>query len=289
MRRLFLRLWSFFRHAQMERELSREIASHLELLQEDFQKRGQSEADARHSARRALAGIEQAKDAHRDARSFVSLEDARRDVVHAVRRLRRNPLFALTAAVSLAIGIGANTAVFTVANALLFRDPAGVAEPDRVVEIGSLRGDGGLNPLSFETYLEIRRRATTVAGVFGHRMLPRPVSLVASGTAERVFAQAVTHNYFTGLGASPSRGRLFDAEDERFAAACVVLGHDFFARRFGGDANVIGATIRLNGQPFTVIGVASEGFQGMGSLAPTCGCPYGTMRERRARWSSARV
>ena len=289
MRRFFLRLWSVFRHARMERDLSREIASHLELLEEDLQRRGHSEADARRAARLALAGIEQAKDAHRDARSFVSLEDARRDVVHAVRLLRRNPLFTVTAAVSLAIGIGANTAVFTVANALLFRDPAGVVEPDRVVDIGSRRGDGGLNPLPFETYLEIRRRATTVAGVFAHRMFPRPVSLVVSGTSERVFAQAVTHNYFAGLGASPSRGRLFDAEDERLAMTCVVLSHDFFARRFGGDAGVIGATIRLNGQPFTVIGVASEGFQGMGSLAPTCGCRYRMMQERRARLSPARA
>ncbi len=232
MRRFFLRLWSFLRHAQMERDLSRKIASHLELLQEDLQRRGQSEADARRAARLALAGIEQTKDAHRDARSFVSLEDARRDVVHAVRLLRRNPLFALTAAVSLAIGIGANTAVFTIANALLFRDPAGVVEPDRVVEIGSLRGDGGLNPLSFETYLEIRRRATTASGVYANRMFPNAMALDVGGMVERVFVHSVTRNYFDVLGAIPSAGRVFGQGGDGMDVAVAVISHDFFERRF---------------------------------------------------------
>src|SRR5438874_13644730 len=93
--------------------------------------------DARRAARLALGGVEQAKELHRDARSFVWLDDARRDLQHAARLLARDPLFALTAACSLAVGIGANTTIFTVANALLFRPPAGVVEPDRLVDIGS--------------------------------------------------------------------------------------------------------------------------------------------------------
>jgi hypothetical protein len=120
MRRLFLRIVNAIRPNRPEPDLARELASHLALLEDEFQRRGLTAADARRAARLALGGIEQTKELHRDARSFVWLDDARRDVLYAARMLRRNPIFALTAALSLAIGIGANTTIFTVTNRLLF-------------------------------------------------------------------------------------------------------------------------------------------------------------------------
>ena len=123
LRRFLLRLSNVFRPDRAESELARELASHLMLLEEDFQRRGMTPDEARVAARRAFAGVEQTKDLQRDARSFLWLDDARRDLRHALRLLRRDPLFTLTAALSLAIGIGANTTVFTVANALLLRPP----------------------------------------------------------------------------------------------------------------------------------------------------------------------
>ncbi|PYR53265.1 MAG: hypothetical protein DMF89_00010 [Acidobacteria bacterium] len=134
MRRFVLRILNTIWPSRPEPDLARELASHLALLEDELQRRGLSPDDARRAARIALGGIEQTKERHRDARSFVLLDDMRRDVGYAARMLRRNPIFALTAALSLAIGIGANTTIFTVANRLLFRVPAGVAHPDRLVD-----------------------------------------------------------------------------------------------------------------------------------------------------------
>src|SRR5437899_7838694 len=120
MRRFFFRLASFFRPDAAEQELARELMSHRVLLEDEYRRRGLTVEEARRAATRSLGGVEQAKELHRDARSFVWLEDARRDLRHAARLLRRSPIFTATAALSLAIGIGADTTIFTVAKALLF-------------------------------------------------------------------------------------------------------------------------------------------------------------------------
>ena len=152
-----------------------------------------------------------------DRRSaFIWLDDVRRDMFHAARLLRRNPLMTITAALSLAVGIGANTAIFTVANALLLRPPVGVADPDRLVDIGVGRIGSGFNPGSYPTYLDIRQRATTLDGVYAHPMFPHAMSLRTAGNsaaAERIFGHSVTTNYFTVLGTVPFAGRLFGADD----------------------------------------------------------------------------
>src|SRR5262245_61482077 len=144
MRRLLLRIWNLFWRDTPERELARELQSHLLQLEDEYRRRGMNDDEARSAARRSLGGVELAKERHRDARSVVWLEDARRDVIHAMRSLRQRPVVAASAVLSLAIGIGANTAIFTVVNALLFRTPVGVAHPDRLVDIGAARDDGGL-------------------------------------------------------------------------------------------------------------------------------------------------
>ena len=125
--------------------------------------------------------------------------------------MRRSPVFTATAALSLAVGIGANTAIFTVANALLFRPPAGIAHPSELVVIGTARGDGGLNPLDYATYLEISQRTTSLTNVFAQDMFPHVKGLVPSGTenAEAVRGWYVTSNFFNALGAPSFRGRGF--------------------------------------------------------------------------------
>ena len=201
----------------------------------------------------------------------IWLDDLRHDLGHAARLLRRNPLMTITAALSLAVGIGANTAVFTVANALLLRPPVGVADPEQLVDIGVGRIGSGFNPGSYPTYLDIRQRASTLDGVYAHPMFPHPMSLRTAGNGsapERIFGQSVTANYFTVLGTVPFAGRLFGAESDRPASnPVVVLSHRFWSRRFNQDPAVIGQSIQLNGQPFSVIGVAPEGFQGTGIVA----------------------
>jgi predicted permease len=194
------------------------------------------------------------------------LDDASRDLMHAARMLRRSPLFTLTAGLSLAIGMGANTAVFTVANAVLFRAPAAVASPDRLVDIGTSKDGTGFGPSSFLNYIDLRDRTTTLEHVYAQNLLPKAMSLGVSGRsgAERVFGSFVTLNYFAGLGAIPAAGRLFDASDDSQpgAAPIAVLSHGFWSRRFNGDRSIVGSSVLLDGRPFTIVGVTAEGFHG---------------------------
>ena len=262
MRRFVERFLHLLRVRRPERELAREIEAHLALLQEAYEARGMNPQAARRAAVLGLGGVEQTKELHRQARSFRWLEDARQDLFQGLRLLRRNPLFTLTAAASLAIGIGANTAIFSVANSLLFRPPAGIAEPDALIDVGAARGDGGLNPVSYSTYLEIARRTASLSGVVAQSLSPHVMSFLPSdtGVAERIIGQYATVNFFTVLGSHPARGRVFDANDRRVA----VLDHDYWRRRFNSDDGVVGRVLRINGRAFTVIGVAEAGFHGTG-------------------------
>src|SRR4051812_30746735 len=290
--RVVRRLAAALRPGRAEDELARETNAHLVLLEEEFQRRGFTTAAARVEARKAFGGVEQMKDRHRDARSFVWLDDLRRDLRHAARLLRRNPLFTVTASLSLAIGIAANTTVFTVANAVLFREPAGVANPAALVDIGTRMPGGGFGNSSYANYLDLRERTTTLDGVYAYSLFPRAMSLESGGASgsERIFGTLVTGNYFAVLGTRPAAGRLFSIEEaDRSGAGSMVLSHRFWTRRFnrdpsvvgGGwlrrlgscprrfnrDPSVVGRAVIVNGRPLTIVGVASEGFQGTGIRA----------------------
>jgi len=203
------------------------------------------------------------------------LDSILHDLRYAIRLLRRNPFFALTAVLSLAIGIGANTTIFTIANALLFRAVPGVADPGRLVDIGRSQNGEGFDNNSYPNYLDIRRRTTTLSGVYAYRLEPDPASLDAGDGAERVYAHVVTSNFFTVLGARASAGRLFTSEDGEIpdGSPLVVLSHRFWQRRFNGDPSVIGRTVDLNRSPFTVIGVGTEGFHGTTLMSPDIWVP----------------
>ena len=214
-----------------------------------------------------------------NARSLLWVADLQRDLLHAGRLLRRNPLVTITAVLSLAIGIGANTTAFTVAYALLFQPSPGVAEPSRLVDIGSSRSGAGFGPSSYPDYLDIRDRATTVDGIYAYSRFPQPMS-VGTGTGaavESIFGNMVTVNYFNMLGAIPAVGRLLGAgdSDQPGASPVVVLSHRFWSRRFNSDPAIVGQALTLNGHAFTVIGVASEGFHGTGIRALDVWVPMG--------------
>ncbi|PYR19898.1 MAG: hypothetical protein DMF94_13735 [Acidobacteria bacterium] len=300
LRRFFLRLANALRPGRAEPDLARELTSHLTLLEDDFRRRGMSPEEARLAATRAFNGVEQTKELHRDARSFRWLDDARRDLRHAGRLLRRDRLFTATAALSLALGISANTTIFTVANALLFQPPAGVVEPDRLVDIGTSGLRGGFGPSSYPNYLDIRERTTSLDGVYAYSRFPQAMSLGGVGTdvgTESVFGSVVTINYFTVLGAIPAAGRLFGRADSDHpgASPVVVLSHRFWTRHFNTDPTLLGRAVMLNGHPFTVVGVASEGFHGTGVRAVDVWVPMNmaaavtaqaaaTLTDRAAHW-----
>jgi predicted permease len=276
LRRVVRRLLNVIRPERGEPDLAREIDAHLSLMEDDFRHRGMTPDEARLAARRAFGGIAQAKDLQRDARSLRWADDAGRDLRHAARLLRRAPLFTLTAALSVAIGIGATTTIFTVANALLLTAPAGVADADRLTDIFNVEeGNGLAGPvIPYSVYLDIPRAATTLDGVYAYQLDVQPISFRVASGAERVFANVVTPNYFTVLGVPAARGRVFevgDGEGER--TAVVVLSYRFWARRFDADPSVVGRSLWLNGQPFTVAGVASQSFRGTSVVAPDVWVP----------------
>ncbi|MGH7552825.1 MAG: ABC transporter permease, partial [Longimicrobiales bacterium] len=184
------------------------------------------------------------------------------DLRYALRMLRKNPAFAAVAVISIAIGIGANTAIFTLLDAVLLR-ALPVAEPERLAFIFSDRGESINANYSYPNYVAFRDHNE----VFDGLAAVSPISLAVAGTtaAQQVEGEAVSGNYFSVLGVSAARGRFFTATEDRdgVGEAVVVLSHRLWLREFGGDVGAIGRTVRLGGQPFTVIGIVPDRFRGL--------------------------
>jgi predicted permease len=222
------------------------------------------------------------------------IQDAR----FAVRLLRKSPLFTITAALSLAIGIGANTTIFAIANALLVRPLPGLAEPDRLVDLGRTQRGQGFDTVSHPYYRAVRERTTTLSGVYAIHLEPTAMSLGGRAEAERVYGTLVSGSYFPTLGTHPALGRLLQDEDDVTMGGhpVAVISHKLWERRFGSDPGIVGQTIVLNNHPFAVVGVAPKGFQGTTLLEPDLwltlsmlsqGAPRMTARmmtERRIVW-----
>ncbi|MEJ7812871.1 MAG: ABC transporter permease [Gemmatimonadaceae bacterium] len=179
------------------------------------------------------------------------------DLRYAVRTLRRSAGFATVAILSLALGIGANTTIFTVANAFLLR-PVDAADPQRVVRLYHTHH----SPFSYDDYRYFREQARVFSGVIGERLAQ--VGVRSGDRTERATAELVSGDFFTILGVGAARGRTLIADDDRAPApsTAVVLSHHYWTRRFGADPSIVGRTIALNDRPFTVVGVAREGFLG---------------------------
>src|SRR5262245_7600237 len=166
MRRFLIRLIAIFRRGRAEREMSREMAAHLALMEDDFQSRGMSAEEAHLAALRAYGGVEQAKEAHRDARSFIPLEQVLQDTRQAARGLWKNPAFSAVTLGSLAFGIGVNTAIFTLVNGILLRKLP-VAEPERVVQVQAHRKAFNSLEFSYSVYRELSRQKDIFAALIG--------------------------------------------------------------------------------------------------------------------------
>jgi predicted permease len=177
--------------------------------------------------------------------------------------LRRSPLFTLTAALSLAIGIGANTTIFSVATAVLLRPLPGLADPGRLVDIGRTTNGNGFDTATYPNYKDLRERTTTLSDLYAYRVEPQPISLSDGKEAERIYGAPVSGNYFRALGTVPAAGRLFTDDDDRPNGPPVaVITYELWQRRFGGAADTPGRTVSYNGSPVTIIGVTPPGFQG---------------------------
>lgn len=278
-RRLLSLLRNVVYRNRVQRDLDDEVGGVFEMLVDEKVRMGMRPEDARRAATLELGRVEAVKDQVRDARAGALLETFVQDLRFAVRLLRRSPIFAFTAALSLAVGIGANTTIFTIANALLFRAPAGVSEPDRLVDI--FRAEEGKTMANFTTsypyYLDVRERTTMLAGLYAFEFELQTVSLGVVDGTETAFANVVTANYFAELGVAAAAGRLFMASDEgpQGANPIAVLSYRFWNRRFNADPAIVGRTVHINRHPFTVVGVAREGFRGTNLVSADLWIPMG--------------
>ena len=190
------------------------------------------------------------------------LDMLRQDAGYALRTMRKNPGFTLVAVLTLALGIGANTAIFSVINALLFRSLP-VENPEHLVRILRISPWGDtMRDISFLDYQDLRDQNQSFSGLVAHAYIS--LNLTAGGEAERITGEIVTGNYFEVLGVPAALGRTFLPEEDRTPGShpVAVLQHGFWQRQFGSDPGAIGTTISVNGHPFTIVGVAWPGFEG---------------------------
>ena len=261
------RLRSLFRRAQVEQELDEELQYHIERQIEEHIAKGMTPEEARYAALRAMGGVERRKEECRDMRRVRWIEELMQDVRYWLRTLRKSPGFTAVAVLTLALGIGVNTALFTLFNAVALR-PLPVKDSDRIVKVyrkergdSSLGISGSSSSLSYPEYTAHRDSAQSFDSLTAYA----DASLTLSGAeAEGIRGLLVAGNYFSTLGAEMALGRSFAPEECKTpgASPVVVLSHSFWRRRFGADPSLVGKTLTLNRQPFTVIGVTSPDFHG---------------------------
>jgi len=262
MRRLFLRLLNVFRHERAERDLAREMDAHLAMLEDEHVRRGMTREAARLASRRAMGSVALTKDLHLDARSLAWLDDARQDLRFAARMLARSPGYATVVIFTMALSIGATTTLFSLAYGVLMR-PLPWSEPDRLVRLQETRG-GQISrvpwTISNAAYLAWREQPQTIEDVGGW-FRGRPMTLNSDGEPERFLVSGVTTSLMRVLGARPLLGRtMLESDDAAGAPNPIVLGFDLWQRRFGSHHDIVGQIVRLDGQPYTVIGVMPQDF-----------------------------
>jgi putative ABC transport system permease protein len=266
-----LRLRSLFRSSQVERELDEELQYHLEHLVDDYVAAGLTARQARSAAHRDMGATEPRKEECRDARGFALADDIRRDVIYALRMLGKSPGFTTVAILSLALGIGANTAMFSLWHAVVRSPLPGVPEPERLVILtnpsasGSWTGrtDGPRSWLTYEEFEQQRDHVDAFSAVMASQSgLSTWQVRLDAGTWEEARGRLVSGGFFDVLRVGPAIGRLFAPADDHTAAPVAVLSHSYWQRRFGGRADVLGRTVTIRKTALTIIGVAPAGFVG---------------------------
>ena len=294
MRKLSTRLRSLVTRGRMEQDLDRELAFHLDMLIEQNIRAGMAPEAARQAAMRHFGAVEGVKDAVRDTWLSRTWETLAQDIRYGLRSIRRTPGFALVVIVTMALGIGANTAIFSVVNAVLLR-PLPYEHGDRLVVLRQQRPLAGVDNMPFSA-TEIadygtQSSALDAVGEF-HDMW---FILLGRAEPERVSTGVVSANYFQMLGVEPMLGRAFAERDEQHGApAVLILSHKYWKSSFGGDPSIVGRVFQMNDRPHEVIGVlppVPQYPEEVDVYMPTSACPFRSaerMRtDRNARMVSA--
>jgi predicted permease len=271
MRRLrawLTRFGELFRGKRNQQELAEELETHLQLHFEDNLHAGMSPDEARRRALIKLGGLEQTKEAYRDRKRLPVVETFLQDLRFAARMLRKNPGVTMVVILTLALGVGANTAIFGLVNGLLLQRLP-VPSADQIAALVIQSGDSSLGALGFSypQFVEFREQTAPICEVFGSATAWR-LNFTAEGHSDTLTIGGVSSNYFSALGVKPALGRLVlpgEGEDPG-EPAILVLSYSFWQRRFGGDPQVIGKQVRVGGKPTTIVGVMEKEFRGQFSV-----------------------
>ncbi|MGH9742898.1 MAG: ABC transporter permease, partial [Candidatus Acidiferrum sp.] len=249
-------------------DFNAEIEAHIQLETERLQEQGLSEEQAQAVARRTFGNVMQTEERFYESGRWLWWDHLRQDVRFGLRTLRKSPGFTLVVILTLALGIGANTAIFSIIDSVLLR-PLPVKDPGQLAVLAFRQGQGPLlTQFSFPDLRDIRAQTTDVfTDMLGYMTAFDGLSL--QGKADRIFTNYVTENYFSMLGIKPYLGRFILSSEGQSPGAdsVLVLSYSYWKTRFGGDQTIIGKNVLLNGHPVTVIGVAPPGFYGAQPMA----------------------
>ncbi|MGC9996643.1 MAG: ABC transporter permease [Terriglobia bacterium] len=250
-------------------DFAAEINAHLELETERLKEQGLSEAEARTAARRAFGNVTRAEERFYESGRWLAWDHLVQDIRFGLRSLRKCPGFTAVAVLSLALGIGANTTIFSYVNALLLRPPSVVAAPNKLCALWNRLPDGQYLQFSYPDYVYYRDHSQAFSGLVAYSSDPERVSWKTGGETGLVMGQLVSGNFFSVLGVKPILGRTFLPEEDQVPLRnpVVVLNHRFWQQRLGSDLGVIGKTLIFNGSSFSVVGVAPAHFSGIEALS----------------------
>jgi predicted permease len=259
-RQLLARLRGVLGQKQLDERLDEEVAFHLDKLTERFVREGMSQHDARAAARRTFGRVDAVKETYRHQRGIPVIETLIRDARYAVRSLVRSPMFTFTALGSLTLGIGANSAIFSVINTALLR-PLPYPEPERLVQVVRQFEDWDGWTMDRQRFQAVQENSTVFSSLAALAS-PTGLNLVTGNEAEYLTALPVSYEYFEVIGVAPTLGRTFlPEEDVAGGADVVVLSYDVWTRVMNGDPSVIGQTATLSEVPHTIVGVMPADFQ----------------------------
>jgi predicted permease len=253
-------LAALLRRRRVEEELDEELRAYREMAVADQVARGMAPDDALRVTHRKIGSLEAVKDRTRDAGWETLVFDFWRDARYAARTLRRTPAFSIAATLVLALGIGANTAIFSLVNAVMLR-PLPVERPGELFVVASVHGANVDRAFSFAAYRQFAEEGRAAADVFAASSVRRQ-PFVVDGPPEPVDHKWVSGNYFTALGVSAATGRTILPSDESGKQPVAVMSDGYWTRRFGRSPSIVGQVVRYRGTPFTVVGVAPRGFFG---------------------------
>jgi predicted permease len=259
---VYLRLVGAFARRKQDADFQAELESHLQLQIDDFVTSGLSPAEARRQALIKFGSVSAVQESYRDRLGLPTLEPLLRDFRFSLRVLAKTPGLTFIIVTTLALGIGVNTAIFSVLNGWLFR-PLPVSDPQQLMVLAPFRESGPNNKFSYATFQDFQQQSSEFSGLLAYDL--GVAGLSDNGTPHEFVYSSVTGNYFSVLGLKPALGRLFvPGEGEHPGDELrVVLGYSYWQKRFGGSASVLGKQVLVNGRPAAIIGVAPQGFHGL--------------------------